>query len=181
MSIESLIDAYETLLAKHKNLHISRGCDGELTDSGQYVARACVSLDTPEGEARPQQVAVAAHSNPTVAMLLAKLIAISELVSEPTFPFYEDTEFLKASQVVAPKSAPAQAAQAAAAAAPDNANRPVVSPDGKVHCWEMVEGKECGAEIKEWNGKSPADLGNERKTRYGLVLCPKHIAMRKKG
>ena len=187
MSIESLVEAYETLLGKYKDkLKFFHDTSGERIGAGQYIAHVEAALipDSPDSRT-PNAIGLAAHTNPSVALLLAKAIAVSELVGEPTLPFYTDTQDLHAAHaphVPSPTSGSVPVSAAAAPSAPvNNASRPVVDPDGKVRCWELdSNGHECGVEIKEWDGKSAQQLGEDRKKRYGLVLCPKHIALRKK-
>lgn len=194
MSVESVVDAYETIMGREDvkgMLNFGNYVSSDRTEAGQYVAEVTVGfIGQPDAKNQANAVGVAVHTNPSVALLLAKAIAVSELVGEPTLPFYEDTQELRATPVsvtpvpvAAQQAAPSVVAQAAAVATAsvDNSTRPVTGPDGKVRCWEVDEhGHECGAEIKPWDGKSSAELGAARKSRYGLVLCPKHIAIRKK-
>lgn len=194
MSVESLVEAYETLLGKHKDtVNVSDAAiSDEPVQGGKFIASAqAILIQAPDpGDKRynvlaPRTFAVAAHANPAVAVIIAKGIAVAELVGEPSLPFYKDTQELSTPPApVAPQPAAAHVHHGAPAqteAPTDLAGRPVVDRDGKVRCWHTdADGKVCGAEIKEWDGKSPAQLGESRKRRYGLVLCPKHVNIRKK-
>lgn len=98
MSIESLVEAYETILGKHRgDLFFQEDTAGYLTAHGQYVAHVTVSRKEGYGNAQ----AVAVHPNPTVAVLLAKVLAVSDLVGEPTLPLYEDAQELRGAYVPA--------------------------------------------------------------------------------
>lgn len=130
-----------------------------------------------------QTIAAAAHINPATAVLIAKAIALAELLNEPTMPLYSESQELK---VVAPTVAAPAAGAASAAADPIGGSGetykgvPIYAQDGKVRCQENVNGKPCGYEIQAFNGKSPEDLAKSRIDRFGAVLCPKHVALRKK-
>lgn len=192
MSIESMVEAYETLLGKHKDeLLFSDRNFGEYTAAGQYVAHVTVSR-TGSTPGVPNAQAVALHNNPTVAMLLAKVLAVSELVGEPSLPLYEDAQELRAGYTPPPAgpgpaaptyqpALPASVGGTAGAAPVDNSNRPAVDPDGVVRCWgfDAQKGAVCNRVIKAFDGKTPAELGVARKQRYGMVLCPRCIALKK--
>ena len=188
MSMESLVEAYETLLGKHKEHLIFSDHDfGEYTEVGQYLAHVTVSYQDKVGNAQ----AIAAHNNPTVAMLLAKVLAVSELVGEPSLPLYEDAQELRVGYtpptLLSTPAAPspfrvdAPASGSTASNPVDNSNRPAVDPDGVVRCWgfDAKKGAVCNSVIKAWDGKSPEELGVARKQHYGMVLCPRCIALKK--
>jgi hypothetical protein len=189
MTTGDTLEVYETLLEKYKDRIFFSGSDaGLLSQDGKYIAhvRASLLAEADGGHPSAQTSAVVAHTNPTVALLLAKVIALSELVGEPTFPFYAATMALKAAAapVAQPTGTTAAPAQPAAPSPPaDYSSRPIVDPDGKVRCWAYDEkkGGECGTVVDDWDGKSAAFWGEQRKKKYGKVLCPKHIAMAKRG
>lgn len=130
-----------------------------------------------------QTIAAATHTNPATAVLIAKALALAEVLNEPTMPLYSESQELK---VVAPAVAAPAAGAASAAAAPAGGSGEtykgvlIYAPDGKVRCQENVNGKPCGYEIQAFNGKSHEDLAKSRIDRFGAVLCPKHVALRKK-
>lgn len=180
--LAKVLEAYETMLGKYrKRLRFGRMGPGETRPDGSYVAVAAVSL-LPEkprvhkddeyvnpDDVDPRVVAVAAHANPALAYLLAKAIAVAELVGEPSELFYDAASELRA-PAPAPTPAPAAAHPQAAPSA-----------DGKPRCaFTDAKGAVCGAEITEWDGKSGEQWAAIRKERFGFPVCAKHSSILKK-
>lgn len=127
-------------------------------------------------------VATICHSNPAIATLAAKTIALSEINHKPTTPLYALAEALKATPVAAPVQH-TSAGQPPAAPAPQNGDgeRPLQDADGKYRCWGIDEktGKECGRELKPFLDKGAGQWAAIYKKQYGKPLCPKCIAIEK--